>query len=54
VKEQPSFRPDGVYAREIGKRLYELKDHLGNVRTLVTDVKLSTLVSNVPGTYERR
>jgi RHS repeat-associated protein len=45
-------QPDGVYNRELNARLYELKDHLGNVRTLVTDVKQSTLVSNVPGTYE--
>ena len=29
------------YARETGKKQYELKDHLGNVRVLVSDKKLS-------------
>lgn len=35
----------------LNSRRYELKDHLGNVRTVITDVKLNTLVSNLPSDY---
>jgi RHS repeat-associated protein len=44
--------PAGIYSRELNMRQYEMKDHLGNVRALVSDVKLSTLTANVPGNYE--
>lgn len=33
----------GYYARVLGQKLYELTDHLGNVRAVVTDEKTSTL-----------
>nr|WP_262898929.1 hypothetical protein [Hymenobacter piscis] len=32
-----------TYARVLGQKLYELSDHLGNVRAVVTDEKTSTL-----------
>jgi RHS repeat-associated protein len=43
---------NGMFTRALGKRQYELKDHLGNVRTVITDVKKSTLVSGVPKNFE--
>ncbi len=33
--------------REIGKKQYELKDHLGNVRVVIADVKLHTNGNNM-------
>src|SRR5690606_16810173 len=30
---------EAVFVRELGKKEYELKDHLGNVRVVVSDVK---------------
>jgi RHS repeat-associated protein len=41
-----------IYTRTLGNKQFELKDHLGNVRAVVSDVKLSTLVNNVPQNYE--
>jgi RHS repeat-associated protein len=38
-EERPS-----IFAREIGKKEYELKDHLGNIRVLVSDGKEAILV----------
>ena len=32
--------PENLFTRTIGNKMYELKDHLGNVRTVVTDRKL--------------
>jgi YD repeat-containing protein len=43
---------NGMFTRALGKRQYELKDHLGNVRTVITDVKKSTLVNGVPKNFE--
>ncbi|WP_159453638.1 LamG-like jellyroll fold domain-containing protein [Ohtaekwangia koreensis] len=40
-----------IYTRSLNSRRYELKDHLGNIRTTLTDTKLSTLTSNLPGDY---
>ncbi|HEX8659410.1 MAG TPA: RHS repeat-associated core domain-containing protein, partial [Hymenobacter sp.] len=34
------------YARVLGQKLYELTDHLGNVRAVVTDQKTSTISSS--------
>lgn len=30
---------DQIFARSVDKKIYELKDHLGNIRTIVSDVK---------------
>jgi RHS repeat-associated protein len=43
-----SFVLDHSYARGLGMREYELKDHLGNVRAVVSDKKMSTIVSGLP------
>lgn len=37
-----------VYARFTGLKQYELKDHLGNVRGVVSDLKTATGTGNVP------
>ncbi len=44
---------DSIYERSLGKKYYELKDHLNNVRVLVTDVKASTIAATTykPGNY---
>ncbi|WP_226180726.1 hypothetical protein [Hymenobacter lucidus] len=31
---------DGIYTRTVGQKKYELTDHLGNVRAVVSDIKL--------------
>ncbi|MBT1706531.1 hypothetical protein, partial [Chryseosolibacter indicus] len=46
--------PDGLYTRTLNSRQYELKDHLGNVRTVIGDVKLSVITAGVPGAYEAK
>ena len=38
--------PDTGYVRSISERQYELKDHLGNVRVLVGDIKLGNLANS--------
>ena len=59
VTLQPA--PDTGYKREIAQKRYELKDHLGNVRVLVSDVKLGDidasgsivgLAANVEGRWD--
>jgi RHS repeat-associated protein len=41
------------YTRHLSLKNYELNDHLGNVRTLITDVKLSQLdKTGVPGKFK--
>lgn len=35
-----SETPDDFYTRSVGEKMYELKDHLGNVRSVITDRKL--------------
>jgi RHS repeat-associated protein len=52
---------DGLFTRHLNSRHYELKDHLGNVRTTITDLKFSqwsstegvfkNFTANVTGTY---
>lgn len=42
---------DDVYARVLGNKRYELKDHLGNVRVTLSDRKLSTIVGAKPQNY---
>lgn len=39
---------ENVYTRTLDKKQYELKDHLGNVRTVITDRKLSTVEGTTP------
>ena len=41
-----------VYSRKLDLKQYELADHLGNVRTLVTDRKLSEFEGNTPGNFK--
>jgi hypothetical protein len=38
-KAEATEQPYPVYSRVVGQKQYELKDHLGNVRALVSDVK---------------
>ncbi|HYF68570.1 MAG TPA: RHS repeat-associated core domain-containing protein, partial [Ohtaekwangia sp.] len=44
--------PNGLYTRELDNRRYELKDHLGNIRSVISDIKLSVVTGGVPGSYE--
>ncbi len=41
-----------LYARNIGDKKYEETDHLGNVRFVFTDRKLSTLYAGIPGNFK--
>jgi hypothetical protein len=43
-----SFVLDHSFARGLGLREYELKDHLGNVRAVVSDKKMSDIMSGLP------
>jgi RHS repeat-associated protein len=43
--------PAPIYTRTLGKKQYELNDHLGNVRTVISDIKNSVLTLGVPGDY---
>ncbi|MBT1709850.1 hypothetical protein KK062_16515 [Fulvivirgaceae bacterium PWU5] len=40
-----------VYTRRLSSRKYELTDHLGNIRALVTDTKLSTITATVADNF---
>lgn len=39
------------FARLLGQKDYELQDHLGNVRAIVSDIKLSQLSAGVPANF---
>ncbi|MEQ8477232.1 RHS repeat-associated core domain-containing protein [Fulvivirga sp.] len=41
-----------VYTRVLDRKQYELKDHLGNVRAVVTDRKLSTIDGSTPSDFK--
>ncbi|TRX56142.1 RHS repeat-associated core domain-containing protein [Fulvivirga sp. M361] len=43
--------PANVYVRHLDHKQYELKDHLGNVRTVVSDRKLSTVTGSTPSDF---
>jgi RHS repeat-associated protein len=45
--------PASIYTRGMGLKEYELKDHLGNVRVTISDIKNSVLTgpANDPGSY---
>jgi RHS repeat-associated protein len=43
--------PDTIFTRKLGQKLYELDDHLGNARVIISDRKLSDIVSGVPGNF---
>lgn len=51
-----SLPPDGpqenVFTRTLKEKVYELTDHLGNVRAVVSDEKHVTLTAGVPGDFE--
>ncbi|AYB29191.1 LamG-like jellyroll fold domain-containing protein [Chryseolinea soli] len=42
----------GIYTRQLSSRLYELKDHLHNMRAVITDTKLSVVNLGTPGAFE--
>ncbi len=39
---------NGIFSRQLGKKSYELKDHLGNVRTTFSDIKMPTGTPSQP------
>ncbi|MEM6525260.1 MAG: PKD domain-containing protein [Bacteroidota bacterium] len=43
--------PTDIYTRTLERKQYELKDHLGNVRTVVTDRKLSDISGSTAGNF---
>jgi RHS repeat-associated protein len=43
----------GIYSRELNKKLYEIKDHLSNVRAVVTDQReAGSAVAGIPQSYK--
>lgn len=40
-----------VYSRYLGEKFYELADHLGNVRMVVSDIKRSIVTGGVPSKF---
>jgi len=48
----PTAKKDDVYTRILNKKVYELADHLGNVRAVVSDQKHATITAGVPGNFE--
>ncbi len=42
---------DTLYTRRLGEKLYELPDHLGNVRGVISDRLLSEIVKGVPSEF---
>lgn len=40
-----------TFTRQLGEKVYELNDHLGNTRVLVSDRKLSTISGNNPTNF---
>ncbi|MEP7220799.1 MAG: thrombospondin type 3 repeat-containing protein, partial [Bacteroidota bacterium] len=43
--------PDTIFTRKLNERMYELRDHLGDARMVISDRKLSTVSSGVPGAF---
>jgi RHS repeat-associated protein len=43
VNKKSVVQPEATFARYVGQKQYELKDHLGNVRAVVADVKSTAL-----------
>lgn len=39
---------NGIFSRQLGRKAYELKDHLGNVRTTFSDIKMPTGTPSQP------
>lgn len=46
----PSSTPTYVFTRTLGQKSYELDDHLGNVRAVVTDKKQAPVIAGQPTT----
>ena len=46
-----SLGPDTLYTRRLGEKLYELTDHLGNVRGVISDRLLSDTSGGIPGGF---
>ncbi|MEP7220893.1 MAG: RHS repeat-associated core domain-containing protein, partial [Bacteroidota bacterium] len=40
-----------IFTRKLNERMYELRDHLGDARMIISDRKLSTVSSGVPGQF---
>src|SRR5690554_6029522 len=52
IKVLPPGAPaPNVYTRTLKDKVYELTDHLGNVRAVVSDEKHATLAGGVPGAF---
>lgn len=43
--------PDTVYTRQLEKKYYQMTDHLGNPRVVITDRLLSDVVGGTPGEF---
>jgi RHS repeat-associated protein len=43
--------PTTYYTRHLGEKFYELTDHLGNVRMVISDIKKSIITGGVPGKF---
>jgi RHS repeat-associated protein len=52
IDQSATASSDSTFTRTLSTKSYELKDHLGNVRTVVSDIKNSSLnASNTPANF---
>ncbi|NEN21983.1 hypothetical protein G3O08_00500 [Cryomorpha ignava] len=52
ISPPPGDPEPNVYTRILNDKVYELADHLGNVRAVVSDEKYATLTATVPVDFE--